>query len=236
MTQTKEEQKLLLVGKNGEVIRLVWAYPVDTDPTLEWRNEIRVGSLRDDCAVEHVISISSIEYTIIPAQVPLGSPGVIRSLCSTGSVVIGDMTVKAQAYDLSTSGMGDFIELLKSPKRRLPIVFIAPYADGRPSELNATEMAKRLAAVAVVVKIREAEATWDVADAIGRALSCFDGATRIYWPGFSVEDNPRSHRLYFRKTIEELGVAKIERSIERSIFAVAAFRFAPDIRLNEIDS
>jgi hypothetical protein len=140
-------QRDRFVGQNGEVIRLVWAYPMDDDPTLEWRNEIRIGGLKDDCAVEHLISINSVEYTIIPAQVWLGSPGVIRRLCSIGSVHIGDMTVKAQAYELGTKSMHTFVELLQSPKRRLPIVFISPYADGQPSELDADAMASRLAAL-----------------------------------------------------------------------------------------
>ena len=227
-------QREHFADQKGEVIRLVWAYPVDADPSLEWRNEIRIGGFKDSCAVEHLISINSVEYTIMPARVSLGSPGVIRRLCSTASVSIGDMTVKAQAYDLGTAGVDQFVELLQSPKRRLPIVFISPYADGKPSELDAAEMAKRLAAVGVVVKIRESEATWDLAEAIGRTMSCFDGAARIYWPGFTLEDDPRSHRLYFGATIREIGNAPIERSIERSIFAVAAFRFVSDGRLNEI--
>ena len=33
-------QRQRFVGQNGEVTRLVWAYPVDADPSLEWRNEI----------------------------------------------------------------------------------------------------------------------------------------------------------------------------------------------------
>jgi hypothetical protein len=227
-------QRDRFAGQKGEVVRLVWAYPVAADPTLEWRNEIRIGGFKEGCAVEHLISISSVEYTIIPAQVSLGSPGVIRRLCSTGSVQIGDMTVKAQVYELDTASVGQFIELLQSPKRRLPIVFIAPYANGQPSELDAAEMAKRLAAVGVVVRVREPEATWDIAEAVGRTMSCFDGAARIYWPGFSPEDDLRSHRLYFGTTIREIGSLPIERSIERSIFAVAAFRFVSDGRFNEI--
>jgi hypothetical protein len=65
-------QRDRFVGQNGEVIRLVWAYPMDDDPTLEWRNEIRIGGLRDDCAVEQLISINSVEYTIIRARVLIG--------------------------------------------------------------------------------------------------------------------------------------------------------------------
>src|ERR1019366_8297261 len=35
------------IGQKGEVIRIFWAYPVDADPSLEWRNKIRIGGLPD---------------------------------------------------------------------------------------------------------------------------------------------------------------------------------------------
>lgn len=224
----------MLTSQKGKALRLSWAYPVDGDQDLEWRNEVRIAAFGELCAVEHSISVSSIEYRIVPARLELGSPGVIRRLCSDIAVRIGDMTVKATPYPLSTDSVGKFIELLQSPMRRLPIVFISPYAKGQPNALNVQAMAQRLAGVAVVVEVREPEATWTIGDAIGDTLSCFDGGARIYWPGFSVKDDKRSHRLYLGATVRSVGPAVIERSIERSIFAVAAFRFVPDARITEI--
>jgi hypothetical protein len=81
---------------------------------------------------------------------------------------------------------------------------------------------------------RDAEATWEVAEAIGRTFSCFNGGARIYWPGFSTTHDPRNHRLYLGARIEAFGPEAIARSIQRSIFTVAAFRFVPDPRINEV--
>jgi hypothetical protein len=222
------------VGRNGEVVRFVWAYPSDADGGLEWRNEVRIGAFGTDCAVEHLISISSIDYRITPAQLALGSPGVIRNLCSENVVQIGDMRVKATPYPLAVGDVGKFLELLQSSKRRLPIVFVSPYANGDANALDTTSMAQHLAGVGIVIEVRDAEATWDIADAIGRTLSCFDGGARIYWPGFSPTHDPRRHRLYLGARIGELGSETVARSIERSIFGVAAFRFVPDPRFNDV--
>lgn len=227
-------QRQKFAGAGGEVLRLIWAYPVDNDSGLEWRNEIRIGSFGDACAVEHLISINSIDYTIVPTQVLLGSPGVIRRLCTTRSVQVGEMSIEAKAYDLGSESMEQFAELLQSSDRRLPIVFISPYANGDRSDLDAAAMAQRLAGVAVVVQARDPDATWEMADVLGRSFSCFDGAARIYWPAFSTDQDPARHRLFLGSIIRTVGPRSVERSIERSIYAVAAFRFAPDIRLNEI--
>ena len=222
------------VSAKGDVVRLTWAYPADADEGLEWRNDVRAGAFGEVCSVEHLISISSVDYKIVPPRWALGSPSVIRQLCGDTAVQIGDMRVQATPYPLHASNVGDFLELLQSPKRRLPIVFISPHASGAANALDASSMARHLAAVGIVIEVHDPEATWDITDAIGRSLSCFDGGARIYWPGFSPANEPRNHRLYLGARIAMLGPEAIARSIERSIFAVAAFRFAADPRINEV--
>lgn len=222
------------VAGENEAVRFIWAYPSDADQSLEWRNEVRIGGFDQYCAVEHTISIGSIDYRIAPAELPLGSPSVIRHLCSENSVLIGDMRVKATPYPLGVSNVDQFFDLLQSPKRRLPIVFVSPFANGDVNLLDASSLAQHLAGVAIVIEVRDPEATWDIADEIGRTLSCFDGGVRIYWPGFSTIHDPRSHRLYLGARISALGPTPVARSIERSVFGVAAFRFVPDNRISDV--
>jgi hypothetical protein len=45
---------------------------------------------------------------------------------------------------------------------------------------------------------------------------------------------PRAHRLFFGARIEQVGPAPTSRTIERAVFAVAAFRFVPDQRITEL--
>jgi hypothetical protein len=221
------------VREKDEVVRFLWSYPSEADEGLEWRNEVRTGAFGGVCAVEHLISISSIDYRITPAQLALGSPGVIRDLCSQNAVQIGDMFVKATPYPLGVGDVTNFLELLQSPKRRLPIVFVSPYANDC-NMIDVPSMARNLDGVGIVVEVRESEATWDIAEEIGKTLSCFDGGARIYWPGFSTTHDPRSHRLFLGSRISALGAQTVARSIERSIFGVAAFRFVPDQRINDV--
>lgn len=222
------------VGTKGQARRINWSYPSDTDEGLAWRNEIRLGAFGDRCSVEHLVSIDSTEYRVAPAKFALGSPSVIRQLCADAAVQVGDMQVKATAYPVTSESVQDFLKLLASPFRRLPIVLVSPYASGAPSALDVASLALNLAGVGIVVTALDAEATWDIAEQIGRRLSCFDGAARIYWPGFSTDHDPRAHRLFLGARVEEVGAAAVARYIERSIFAVAAFRFVPDARIDEV--
>ena len=185
----------------------------------------------DNC---HTISINSTEYRIIPANFSLGSPSVIRQLCANHAVHIGDMQVSAVPYPLHIRGVSEFLDLLTNPRRLLPILFISPFANDDRNLMTASELARRLAGIAIVVQASDAETTWEVTDVLGRTLSCFDGATRIYWPNFSTTDDPRLHPLYVGARIADVGADVIARSIERLLFAVAAFRFVPDARISDV--
>ena len=215
-------------------VRFCWSFPDDTDAGLRWGNEVRVGQFGDRCGVEHLISIESVEYSVAPARLLFGSPRAVRDICTKAPAYIGEMQVRAEPYALEQDGLDDLLTLLTSDLRRLPVVLLSPYARGELNQVDPAKLARNLAGVAVVVRVEDPELTWDFTDEVGRQLSCFNGAARIYWPGFSKASDPRSHRLFFGAWIEQVGPAVAARTIERAIFAVAAFRYVPDSRIADL--
>lgn len=216
------------------VVRIRWSFPDDNDGGLMWANEVRVGQFGDRCSVEHLIYIESVEYNVSPARLLFGSPRAIRDICVKAPTYIGDMQVRAEVYLLQQDSLNDLRSLLTSDLRRLPVVLLSPYARGEPNQIDSAKLARNLAGVAVVVRVDDPELTWGFADDVGRQLSCFNGAARIYWPGFSQASEPRSHRLFFGAWIEQVGPDVAARTIERAIFAVAAFRYVPDGRVADL--
>jgi hypothetical protein len=99
----------------SEVVRLQWAYPSENDEGLVWRNEVRIGAFDASCNVEHLIWIDSVEFKVAPPQISLGSPSIIRRLCSEHTARVGDMSVKAAPYRLTVHGVDDLLELLQNP-------------------------------------------------------------------------------------------------------------------------
>jgi hypothetical protein len=224
------------VYRDGEerVVRIRWSFPHDDDRGLRWANEVRVGQFDDRCGVEHLISIESIEYNVSPTRLLFGSPRAVRDICTQAPAYIGEMQIRAEPYSLKQDSLNDLLKLLMSDRRRLPVVLLSPYARGELNQIDPAKLARNLAGVAVVVRIDDPELTWDFADEVGRQLSCFNGAARIYWPEFSKVSDPRSHRLYFGAWIEQVGPDVAARSIERAIFTVAAFRYVPDRRIADL--
>jgi hypothetical protein len=216
---------------DGRVCRIRWSFPDDANDGLRWSNEIRIGQFGDRCGVEHLISIESVEYSISPAKLLFGSPRAVRDICMKTPAFIGEMQVRAEPYQLKTGNLSDLMTLLTSSLRKLPVVLLSPYPRGEPNQLDPVRLARNLAGIAVVVRIDDPELTWDFADEVGRQLSCFNGAARIYWPGFDKDSDPRSHKLIFGNWIDQVGPDVASRIIEKSIFAVATFRYVPDKRI-----
>ncbi|MCL4233943.1 MAG: hypothetical protein KJ042_05450 [Deltaproteobacteria bacterium] len=51
----------------------------------------------------------------------------------------------------------------------------------------------------------DSAASWGLTDALGRRLSCYDGAIRIYWPKFTLKDDPHRHPLWTADRLESIG-------------------------------
>ena len=224
-------------SEKGSVAQILWSFPHDGDQGLRWLNDVRIGRFGDRCSIEHQIFIESIEYNISPAQMPVGSPRVVRDLCINSKAYIGDISeieVKAIPYPVHTDTLTRFLKLLLHENRRIPIIFLSPYAHGETNRIDAKQLAKNLAGVAIVVHVDNSEVTWGLTNAVGRQMSCFNGAARIYWPGFSLEDAPQNHRLFLSSKIEEVGPLSVSRMIERAVFTVAALRFVKDPRVSEV--
>jgi hypothetical protein len=220
------------VTPSGTVRRFTWSVPSDNDASLVWRNRVRIGRFADNGAIEHTIWIDSEDFRISPVRLAMGSPRVVREICAERAVRIGEMELRATPYNLTSEGLVDFLVLLQSPLRRVPIVLLSPYANGTPTFIDANALADHLAGVGVVVRAGSAEVTWDFGDEVGRSLNCFDGGARIYWPGFSLDDDPIRHPLFLGSRIAGNGSRSVSRAIERTIFSVACFRFVPDPRID----
>ena len=218
----------------GEACAIEWSYPDNVNDTLKWRNFVRLGRVRGASLVEHSIFIQSIDYQISPARVLLGSPSVVRKLCSGQTVRVGEMRIQATPYYMSEFNVDDFVNLLQGELRRVSVVFLSPYANGKSNLIDGSNLAQSLAGVAIVVIADDLNGVWKMVSQLGRQASCFDGGARIYWPSFSVHDDPRRHPLYLGREIQGLGPEQNARLIERTIFSVASFRFVPDPRISEV--
>ncbi len=88
---------------------------------------------------------------------------------------------------------------LLNPQRELPIIVVST-ADDQERMVDAHELQHHLAGVARVFSV-DAAASKALTERLGRSLSCYGGAIRIYRPGFTRSDPARLHPFWLSNAI-----------------------------------
>lgn len=131
-------------------------------------------------------------------------PRLLSDWLSELQVVADGRRLGEQALNYGQNDAPALVELLERPSRRLPIVAVSKTIAERVQRplLKPGGLAYRLAANAHVVVVDRA-CSWAITDAIGKPLSVYEGAVRLWWPRFSSSDDPYRHTLTVRDRIED---------------------------------
>lgn len=130
---------------------------------------------------------------------------ILESLsCEADGRSLSDTIVPTQHRDVA-----DLIELIYQTDRRLPVIVCSAGDDVNP-ELSPARLAKRVGGAAHIVELT-AEAAWELTRTIGRRMSVFNGAIRIYNPGLTEEaEDPFDHPLW-------IGQSRSAKNLQRQI-------------------
>jgi len=122
-------------------------------------------------------------------------PNVIRQVLERLSAEadgrpLADGVDKTRKHEVS-----DLAELLYEPTRRLPVVAFSETELGSP-QIAPGLLARQIAGAAHIVHL-SIDASWELTRAIGKRMSVFNGAVRLYLPNLT-EDNedPYQHPLW----------------------------------------
>lgn len=122
-------------------------------------------------------------------------PSVVRGLIGKLDALADGVKLADRSGIVQTEAeFEDFVALVEDPARQLPVVALSSAAD-RGSFAAPNAVARRLAGAAHVFDLTS-DAAWELTRRFGRSLSVFDGAARLYRPGFQSDsadpfDHPR---------------------------------------------
>lgn len=206
------------------------------DSSLGWR--VMAQLTEPDGPVRFTLRISqeSLEPRVRPALDIPGRPRIVRELARITRGTIDGLDLSEGPRQIRSDDVESLVRHLTDPARRLPVVVTTVRQEtGRPS-VDPVQLADHLIGIAHVDAIVTAPATYELTEQLGRSVSVFDGAVRIYWPGFLPDADPYIHRLWLGRTVELID-QRVTRGGRRFGFAqhllgligdVAALRIPPD--------
>ncbi|MCC6268867.1 MAG: hypothetical protein IT300_14965 [Dehalococcoidia bacterium] len=194
----KEHIRVEAASASGSLAwRLRWQQPDASDKPLLWFSEVRLATLGDDVECRIEVRVTSDASEVRPEFASVGRPRLVPNVVTKYPSFFLGQRVDAQPWFVDAPRIPSFVERLASSDRRLPIVLVTPDNSTGEPLLDPYRLADQLAALADVCVLSDSEASWRLAEEVGRPFSCFNGAVRVYWPGFDMAtDDPFQHPLW----------------------------------------
>ncbi len=191
-----------------------------------WTTEVTISVAESGPAVFTTrLLVGSSEQTL---DIEPHVPGVVRQVISSPGLHSGSFKITDKAHTIrSEKGAALLTEALVSGARKLPIIVLSvpsSTADPELPLLNTKLLAEACAGLAIVI-ILPANFTWALTERFGKRLSVYEGAVRIYLPGFTEDANPfGGHELILPNQISNPDAASKALTRLRWIAANASVR------------
>ncbi|MBI4220410.1 MAG: hypothetical protein HY682_09725 [Chloroflexi bacterium] len=214
-------------GAGVELWSLTWSHPSDKDETLLWASECLVATADGETEVSVVVRLESTAFRIAPSQFEIGRPRLVRRLVAELPCRQNGRLLRATPQLLSVSDMPAFIEReLLSPDRVLPVIVFSrdSWSDAYLADPGAT--ADAVVGLAHVYALKDKWASFALTNELGRSLSCFNGAVRIYWPALARGSDPDRHSLVFPDRVRKIEAeGRLADALFRRLAPISAVRF-----------
>ena len=156
-------------------------------------------------------------------------PAIVDEIVKRCECYVGGTSIRWYPKTISADHMPKFLtQTLEDDSRALPIVFVSRLASNGQVVADPEAVQDRLLGLANVYELTE-EASGVLSEEIGRSRSCYNGAVRLYWPGFSRRSISSNHPYYLAGTIERHaeGGQLIEDELFQRLARIAAERHKP---------
>ncbi len=182
-----------------------FGHPDESDDRIEWHTEISTTKQPDGRTTFSCSNlVGAVGGFMAPARREASRPKVVPHVLRKWGGYHG-FGLSHRARVLKSTDVDDFVDMLTSKDRTRPVVFLA--AENGPDKpvIDAFRLADWLAGIAhVVVGADRFVSIWGLRDRLPKALSCWDGAVRVYWPGLRLSDNPFPHRNWRPRAVREI--------------------------------
>lgn len=182
----------------------------DGDPSLGWRSEIAVAPPGESLLVTvRVRLVARTDSVLAPLDYEFGTPAIVRTLLREFPVTDAGERMQPAFIEIGRSGIDDLVAWLASPARRLPVVVVSRTPDTGITLVDTGALAREMAGIGHVRVLAASQAAWGLTQTVGASLSVWDGAVRVYFPGFGLDDDPRRHRIWFPDRVDNALIMRL---------------------------
>lgn len=179
-----------------------WRHAHVDDPSITWSTRCALYQAQNGLRLSLIVANTG-PGVGLPGQLLTTRPRLLLSL-------LGSFGARSDGYPVSTTprivterSFTDFARYYLHDRRRAyPIILLTPRADGQ-FEVVPETIGREFLTLAEVYYAETPQSTFVLTDEVGKRLSVFCGALRVYMPGFTAEDDPFRHPLVLPKRLAD---------------------------------
>jgi hypothetical protein len=213
--------------ENGQLMEVQWRHPDDRpDANLDWQTEITVAAEDGELEFGTIIRVGSASFAVQPiGRISLGTPRVVKKLMRQYECQSAGVEVATRHTRVTPKEVDMLVNHILYSERALPIVLVSQEYSGE-TKRPAKTVQDKLLGLAHVYEI-EYKAARELTRQLGKSCSCFNGAIRVYWPGFKPSQYLR-HPLYLPERVASFSERgdHVENYLFRKFAGIAASRFS----------
>jgi hypothetical protein len=164
-----------------------------------WTTEVVLGHIPGQkvrFSTRLVAATDEANLDILPAV-----PGLVRQIAQKCGLRVGTQPIASKPLAVQThDGAAALIDHLIDPGRILPTFVLTCSEKTMAPSVDADALGAQLLGLAHVV-VAQPDACWMLTEQLGKRLSVFGGAVRVYQPGFDEASDPFAHRLVLGATL-----------------------------------
>lgn len=172
-------------------------------------------------------------HRLLPVRLDIRPPAIAGALVDGVEVVEDGWRLSREpAWAIDDGGVQALAELLLDRDRVLPVVVVTPverYDEERDEYrtqplVDADDIGATLVGLAHVAVVDTEALTYGLTDLVGRQLSVFGGAVRLYWPELDDDGPPAAHPLWLPDRLGEPRNRPLSALLLRRLAAASTFR------------
>ncbi|HUP69683.1 MAG TPA: hypothetical protein VM142_07685 [Acidimicrobiales bacterium] len=224
---------LVAPGVEDRLWTLRWQHPNEDDSELMSHLNVDVA-LEEGCAWVGVrLALRPTGHRVLPVHFDIRTPRLVGAVVDGVEVAEDGWTLTREpAYAVDHDGVRALAQLILDPDRVLPVVVVTPvevYDEGDDMYrfehlVDPVDIADSLVGLAHVTVLETTALTFKLTELVGRELSVFGGAVRLYWPEVEEEDRPAFHPLWMPERLAEPRNNPFAPVLLRRVAATATFR------------
>jgi len=184
---------------------LRFEHPDRDDDTLLWQTDLVVRSQAEPRQTHFtcIQSRGARTNAVVPMRPVRSRPRIVQTLIEKFGGIAG-LPLTADPVALHQGAVEDFVATLLDKQRARPVVLVSARNVNDQTILDGRSLASWLCGLAHVFVADSRFPSLALNDHLPERMRCWNGAVRIYWPGFLKSDNPYRHRLWTPQRVREI--------------------------------